>query len=162
MRKMFLLFFLSLATVGVAAEDWRGPSPGHELTVGGLSGLAMVDGAVGFALLGNAGIKLLKRGFIPNVNDQVFLESDVGPVFFSGSTDLFVDAHLRWDFHRDEDWTFYALGGIEGLFTMNGLLGHSQVNPRFGIGTIWEPWQGIAVRAEVSDELLALGITLYL
>jgi len=161
MQRLFLLFILTLATVGMAAEDWKGPSPGHQFTVGGLGGLAMVDGTAGFALLGNAGVKILNRGFVPDINDQVFLEADLGPVFFSGFTDLLVDTHLRWDFHKDDDWTFYALGGLEGLFS-SGTLGHNQVNPRFGIGTIWELWQGVAVRAEVSNDLLALGITLYL
>ncbi len=75
-------------------------------------------------------------------------------MFIAGGTGLQWSGHLRWDFNKDEDWTFYGLGGIGGAVRSPT----TEFYPRFGIGTIWYLWETIALRAELSHEFMGAGI----
>lgn len=139
-------------------EDFKGESPTIEVDFGLLGGLGWYGGAAGFALLGTVSKKLINRGFVPDLNDQVYLEAEVGPLFMSGATPIFYSAHLRWDFIRNDIWTPYALGGLSG--TVGGGLGADWfIKPRLGVGTFWNVSPALTLRAEVSGEALALGVS---
>jgi hypothetical protein len=163
-QRSFLLLtlaFLALPCHGAVPaqqEDWKGTSAKPTFALGGITGLAIVDGYAGYALLGSAAVEILNKGFVSDLNNDVMLETEVGPIWVNGLTDVFVGAHLRWNFHKNEDWTFYGLGGVAALFGTGAFNNHNEVNPRFGIGALWEPWPRVALRAELSHELIALGV----
>ena len=137
-----------------AAEPWKGPSPKERVTVGGMVGAGVLDARVGFSVLPTAAIRLVERGFAQDLNDQVFLEAQAGPLFFSGYTAFQYHVHLRWDFNRNEDWTFFAKGGLGGILGS----GRTVFYPHFGIGAIWNVFAKFGVRAELSHEFTGAGI----
>jgi len=143
-----------------AEEDWKGKPDEKEVSFGGLTGMGIVNSAVGYAVLGTISKKIVRHGFAPDINDSVSIEAEVGPVFMSVGTALAYSTHLRWDFNKDPNWTFYGLGGVGGHVISLGLLNRFQLNPRFGIGAFWKITALIHVRAELSHDLVALGINL--
>ena len=86
-----------------------------------MAGLGVAGNSLGFGLNFAAAFKILHQGFIDDVNDQVFIELIGGPLFVSGTVAGFYGAHLRWEFHKNDMWTFYALGGLGGNY--GGLAG---------------------------------------
>jgi hypothetical protein len=142
------------------AEDWKGTSPTHTLTFGALAGLGLVDATGGMALRGFLSKKIVDRGFVTDVNDQVFLEAAAGPVFLTGTTALAFSAQLRWEFNKDEEYALYAVGGVGGIHTG---VAYSRVNelrlyPRFGIGGLWNFADVLAIRAELAQDFIGLGV----
>jgi len=159
------LFLATLAVRGVraeAAEDFKGTTPYHVLDLGMMGGLGTFGHDAGFATIGTVALRILEHGFIPDeINDQVFVELQLGPEFMGGETAWFTSAHLRWDFPKDDDWTFYALGGVAGNIT-NSTGGRNRVTvlPRVGVGAMWVFDPRIGLRAEVSHELLGAGLSI--
>src|SRR4051794_7163958 len=92
-----VLNLVSPVHAAVTPEDeFKGkPSPA-QLTFSGMAGLGILDSTAGFQVLGSAATKLVNRGFIPDINNQVFLEFQFGPLFVASSTAWFYSAHLRW------------------------------------------------------------------
>jgi len=137
-------------------ETWKGPAPENHFTVGGMGGMAIVGNSVGGVILGSVATKIVNRGFVPDINNQVFIEFQAGPIFLSNFTVLGTSLHLRWDFHKDDDLTLYGLGGMGAL-----LLGSndfpSEFYPRFGAGVIWH-LVAFDIRAEVSHEWITAGV----
>jgi len=153
-----IIVYLSLFSFSVlsASESWKGQSPVHEFTGGAIAGMAIVGGSVGGAILGNIAKKILHRGFVSDINDQVFIELTGGPVFASGETLIGLSTHLRWDFHKDEDITLYGLGGLGG-FIATSRTASTIFFPRFGIGGFWH-LEVLSLRGEISHEWITLGV----
>jgi hypothetical protein len=141
------------------AEDWKGEPDSNELDMGGLAGLSITNGQAGFALLGTASKKIVRKGFADDINNSVSVETQLGPVFVKSDTIFNVNVHLRWDFGRDEKWIFYALGGIGGFAGGDGIGRRAEVYPRFGLGAFLNMAENFRWRAEVSHELIGVGIT---
>jgi hypothetical protein len=155
--------FVSIgASFVFAAEDFKGSNPAHEFTLGLTGGLGVVDSTAGFALIGSAAKKIIQHGFVPDINNQVFIELELGPMFASGTTAMVYSAHLRWDFPKDEKWTFFALGGFGGNITDSKLGDHWELFPRFGVGAFWSLKTGLALRGVISHELMVVGVMLEL
>jgi hypothetical protein len=125
---------------------------------GAMSGLGVIDSYGGFALLGTASMTVIDHGFIPEVSDSVAAEIELGPVFTSAHTAFWYSMHMRWDFRKDSDWTFYALAGLAGNDTPESLGGHFEIWPRVGLGTIWKVSSSVSMRAELSHEFTGLGV----
>src|SRR5207244_3632515 len=70
----------------VVEEDWKGTPETNRFEVGVLSGLGVVDSSAGFALLPTAAAKILDHGFIGDINNTAFIETEMGPLFLSGRT----------------------------------------------------------------------------
>lgn len=143
-----------LAAEPARHEDWKGPSPAPKFYFGGLAGMGVLDTAIGFSLLGTAAIRLVERGFANDINNQVFLEGQAGPVFFRGLTAFQYHVHLRWDFNKNEDWTFYAIGGLGGILAT----GRTVFYPHFGVGAMWHVFARFSLRAELSHEFTGMGV----
>ena len=141
------------------AEDWKGPADSSVVQLGALAGLGVLDAQSGFALLGTAAGKILKNGFIPNINNSAWIEAEVGPLFTQGEVALQYSLHLRWDFQKDAHWTFYALGGVGGDFTGQDLGSRFIMLPRFAAGAFYKFNELFLVRGEISHELTAVGVT---
>jgi hypothetical protein len=143
----------------MSGEDWKTPGLPPLYHFGALTGLGVIDHYGGFTLLGTASMTVMDRGFAPDISNSVAVELEAGPMFTSSHAAFWYSAHLRWDFQKDEDWTFYALGGLAGNDTPDSLGGHFEIWPRFGIGTIWRIDAAISLRAELSHEFMGLGIS---
>lgn len=142
-----------------AAEDFKGEPPATEVTFGALGGLGIINSRAGFSLLGTAAKKIVNKGFAPDINNQVFIEVQAGPMFLSGGPAFVYSAHLRWDFPKDEQWTLYALGGLGGYATGADLGSQWLLFPRFGVGAMMYLNDNLSLRAEVSHELIATGVS---
>lgn len=153
--KKFLLGILLFALPALGVDkDFKGTPPPQSFSFGVMAGMGILDGHGGFALPVTFGAKLLDRGFAPDINNQVFLELQAGPLFISGFTAFQWSLLVRWDFIKDGDWTFYAAGGPAGTSTSYT----TEIYPRFAGGAIWSVFEAVSLRAEVSHELIALGI----
>ncbi len=165
---LFGLFLVSEA--GAVEKAFKGHSPTYQFNVGGLTGLGVVDSRPGYSLLGTAAVKIINRGFVEDINNQVFLEVAFGPLFVGGGTAFQYSFHLRWDFVKDEDWTFYAVGGLGGVITGSSYspipLGPAKASsmfyPRLGLGAMWGLFSVASLRFEISHELLAMGVVFLL
>lgn len=156
-----LVVTLSLVSVSaIANEDWKGKPDTSEFSAGALTGMGIIDNHVGFAIMGTVSKKIVKQGFIPDINNNVNVEAQMGPVFMSGGTAFMFSGHLRWDFIKDEEFTLYALGGAGGNITPASLGDRFELYPRFGVGAMWDKLKApFVLRAELSHELIAVGVT---
>ena len=156
MKTLIATIALTLCiTSAQAAEDWKGSPRDSSWGAGVVTGLAVVDGVYGFGLQGQVSRKIVHRGFAEDINNQVWIELGLGPVVASGLWGWNYAIQLRWDFHRDETWSFFALGGLGG--TVVGASG--RLFPRFGLGTLYHVVDNLAVRGEISHELIAGGVS---
>lgn len=153
---------LSFASASAhAAEAWKGVPSDKEFSAGAMAGLGVIDATAGFSLLGTVAKKIVKQGFVPDLNDSVWVEFEGGPFFAKGSVAFAYSAHLRWDFVKDDDWTFYAVGGLGGNVTGKDLGDRWELFPRFGVGTMARLNQEIAIRAELSHEFVVVGANFF-
>jgi hypothetical protein len=139
-------------------EDWKGASDTAQVHLGALLGLGVIDSVDGFVLLGTASKKIIQHGFVPDINDSVSLETELGPLFTQGTTAFAYSLHLRWDFQKDPSWTIFAIGGLAGD-TGASLGSRWVVLPRFGVGAFYKINELFMARFEVSHELIAAGLT---
>ncbi len=145
-------------SVAQTGEDWKGKSDGAQLHLGGLTGMGVLDSQAGYTVLGTASKVLASEGFIGDINDSVSLEAALGPLFVLSSAAFTYSVHLRWDFRKDEHWTFYGLGGLAGNITGSSLGDRFILLPRFGVGTFYHFNERVAIRGEISRELIAAGV----
>lgn len=141
-----------------AAEDWKGKSETSEVSFGALAGMGLIDSNVGFSLLGTASKKIIKSGFAKDMSNSVSIEAALGPVFIAGTTALAFSGHLRWDFQKDDKWTFYALGGLGGNMLSVNSVNRFELFPRFGIGSFYSITTSVRLRAEVTHDLIGIGV----
>jgi opacity protein-like surface antigen len=141
-----------------STEDWKVPGLPPLYHFGAMTGLGVVDSTGGLAVLGTASATVLDKGFVPGVSNSVAVEIEMGPVFAAGATAFWYSVHMRWDFRMDQDWTFYALGGLAGNDTPSSLGGHFEIWPRVGLGTIYAITPVVSLRAEVSHEFMGAGV----
>lgn len=165
------LFALVSAAQGLAAQKaFKGESPSQNFHVGGMAGIGVIDSRVGASFQGTAAVKIMNRGFVDDINNQLFVEAAFGPLLLSGSTVFQYSFHLRWDFIKDLDWTFYALGGFGGMITGSSYSpappapgrAVSYFYPRFGLGAMWGLFEMVSLRAELSHEFIGLGAVVLL
>ena len=115
-----------------------------------------------FEILGFAAKKIVERGFVPDINDSVWIELQLGPVITSGFTFISYSLHLRWDFAYNSLWTFYALAGDGGNIAPSSLGNRFESYFRFGMGAIYTFSPNLNLRFEASHESIAGGVTFVL
>ncbi len=136
------------------AEIWKGKPYDTVFGFSFMPGFGFFGAQAGFALNGAVSVKVMHEGFIKDINDQVHLEIMGGPLFLTGVTAARFSLHLKWDFIKNEFWTFYSVGGMGATFLAGSNVGY----PRFGIGTVWNPFEFLGFRAELSHEFTGIGI----
>ncbi len=151
---LLLALSLSAPAAFAEAEAWKGEPDNHDVSIGALTGLGIRDGEAGFTLLGTLGFKVVRKGFVPDINNSVSGELQFGPARAYGRTYMNYSAHLRWDFQKDANFILYALGGVggytgQGSFTMF---------PRVGLGIMYDMAKTFLWRAEISHELIGVGV----
>lgn len=147
---------------GATAESWKGPADNAEVHFGALTGLGIIDFNPGFVLLGTASKKIVKNGFVPDdITNSVSIETALGPLFVASTAVFSYSLHLRWDFEKNQNWTFYALGGAGGYIAGDSFGSNNfMLFPRFGIGTFFRVNDLLLIRGEVSHELIAAGVAI--
>lgn len=148
----------SASSSSSSSEDWKGTSSSRDITFGFLGGTGLIEPKYGLSVIGDVAKKILNQGFIPGIDNQVFIELEAGPVFVQGHAPFFWSSHLRWDFTQDENWSFYALGGLAGQITGIELGDRALIFPRFGAGIFYHLQQNMSIRAELSHELIGAGL----
>lgn len=138
-------------------EQWKGPTDQKTWNFSAMTGLGIVNATPGVALMGAAAKRIVDKGFAPDINDSVWVEVELGPVFAKGGAGLVYSGHLRWDFIKNESWGFYGLGGFGGANTSEALGNKFEFYPRFAAGALWKIFVGFTLRAEVSHELTVVG-----
>lgn len=162
--RVLLITASLLPALSHGAENWKGKPYDNNFDLGGMAGLGILDGTAGFEIRGTAAAKVLHRGFFPDVNNQLYVELQPGIIFLnaatgSGSSAFTYSLHLRWDFHLNDDWTFYGLGGFGGTITGATLGDRREFHPRFGMGARWNVFANFGFRFEISHEFTGLGVT---
>lgn len=142
-----------------SAEPWKGPSPSKTFHVGGIMGLGIYGAEAGFTVLPNISARIVERGFVPDLNDSVFVEMMVGPLWVLSSTVWVYSTHLRWDFYRDSVWSLFAIGGFGGTITGASLGSQFLFHPRFGIGAFLTLTDDFKIRFDVSHEIMGAGVS---
>ena len=140
-------------------EDFKGKSSEKEITLGVTQGMGLMDASVGYGVLFNAGKKLVHRGWVGDLNDQIFIEVEMGPLFIASTTIFAYSAHLRWDFQKDQDWTLFAFGGLGGDITGASMGNRWELFPRFGVGAFYALNSQLSLRGELSHEFVTLGVS---
>jgi hypothetical protein len=138
-------------------EMWKGSPYDHNLSLAILQGIGFPSGSVGYAVNGYLGIKLLHQGFVPDINDQVFGELFFGGLF-GGGDGINFGAQLRWDIHKDYLWTFYGVGGLGVGIYGTAPARTTRFFPRVGVGALWNLFEGLSFRAEVTESLIGVGV----
>src|ERR1041385_5050312 len=90
--KLWLLACLAILPLSARAgndESWKGPSDKSRVRFSAMSGLALVDDFAGLGIIGAASVKILNRGFVQDINDQIWVEFEAGPLFYNGTTNGF-------------------------------------------------------------------------
>lgn len=151
---ILVVFGLLSSVASPAAEDWKGEPYQTNLAVAGMAGAGIIGGNVGLGVTAAIAIKIAHEGFIPDINDQVWLEFQGGPLFITGLTAATYGLFLRWDFHKDDDFTLYSLGGF------GGSINPTRVYPRVAVGTIYRISGDLALRAELSHEFIGVGLAI--
>jgi len=153
-----LIWLLAHTGLARAAEDYKGKQESPDVTLSAMGGLGIFDSTGGAAVVGAVAKQIVHNGFIPGINNPVYVELELGPDFTSGSSAIFYSTHLRWDFVKDDDWTLFALGGVGGYVTSQQLGDHWEFTPRFGVGAFRNLTGNLSLRMEASHELIAAGV----
>jgi len=140
-------------------NDWKGKPSDKEWNLAPLTGLSIFDGKAGMAILGAFAKKVSHEGFVPDINDQVFLEIVLGPLLIDSETAFFSSIHVRWDFQFDDFWRFYSVGGVGNHITGDALGKVFRVFPRFGAGVLMSLSDDLDLRAELSHEVSLIGFS---
>lgn len=100
----------------------------------------------GLEVGGKVDFQLANPGFIPILNNTVFIE---GGLFVAQRNGLFVSPALRWDFHIHPQWTMFGVGGLEA--NLNADDEDEDVALQIAAGAIWRmPGnKGYFIRGEV-------------
>lgn len=138
-------------------EMWKGSPYERNVSLAIVQGIGFPNGAVGYAVNGYLGIKVLHKGFVPDINNQVFAELFFGGLF-GGGDGTTLGAQLRWDLHKDYLWTFYAVGGLGVGIYGTAPAKTTNLFPRIGVGAFWHLFEGLSFRTEVTESLIAIGI----
>lgn len=151
--------WLVLMNGGLAfAEDWKGESDISEGSFGVINGLGIINSSTGYTLIGTVSKKIITNGFIPDLSNSVSIEGLFGPVFLSGVTGWLYSAHLRWDFEKDVNWAFFAVGGLGGNVVSQNNHTDFILSPRFGVGAFWKVTPQIKIRGDIAHDLVTVGI----
>lgn len=136
-------------------EDLKGRAPRTNLTLSPLVGAGFQESGLGIAVGGLVGVRLLERGPVPDINNQLFLETGVGGVFFPNRDVFSYAAQARWDFVKDDRLTAFAIGGITGR--VGG--GTWTIGPRFGVGMMVAVARSFDWRLDFTQDALMTGLS---
>ena len=160
-----LLFLLSILSVtpfcniesANSAEPWKGVTQTSPYELGMMTGLSLYGTQTAWGFLFDGAYLVKPKGWVDDVDNRVWVEVQMGPSFFSSttnkaSTGMQYSTHLRWDFTYNELWTAYALGGLSGYVLPSSLGSGFSIHPRFGVG--------VEYQTKIIAEFMGVGIAL--
>ena len=158
---VLLISAFGTSTFAYAIDNFKGAPSSAEVTASAMGGFGLIDTSGGFTVIGAIAKKIVNHGFIDDINDQVFLEVEAGPLFTTGTTAWLYSVHGRWDFKQDDQWTFFAMGGLGANSVSSNRVGDRfAVYPKLGIGTFWTLPNGLTLRGEISHEVIIAGVSI--
>lgn len=140
-----------------AGQEWHAKGYTQQFQASFMTGMTIMGNRAGFGLQGLFAKQILEKGFFPDITNQVYVEALFGPSFMTGGTGFQIGGHLRWDFHKNEIWTFYGLGGFGWDIIPAGFTNTHAVHPRFGAGAFWHLFPQVSFRFELSHEFIGVG-----
>lgn len=163
MKKLWIALLLTLAfSQSSFAENWKGHTDTSPIELGTMGGMSLYGSKASWSWLGTAAVLIQPDGWIEDIDERVWAEIQLGPTFFSlnglNQAGMQYSAHLRWDFTYDQDWTFYALGGLGGYYLPSMLGGTMTVHPRFAGGAEFQTKLAMVFRMELSHEFIGAGV----
>lgn len=144
--------------IPASQEEWKGPRRDPLVGFGVQWGMGIFDDSVGFIVLPHFSRMIFPKGFIEDISNEVFAELQAGPLFVKSETVFAYSLHMRWDFNRNNIWTYYALGGLGGMIVPDELGDSWRHYVRLGVGALWRPVHAFDVRFEASHEWITVGM----
>ena len=160
LKSLVVLVAFTFCSPVFAEELFKGKPPEGVFSLGISAGLAPLGSNGGFVSVGNIGAKIVNIGFVPDINNQVWLELGGGVhVGFTGAliSGIF-SSHLRWDFIVNDSWTLFAAGGVGGWVTSPAGATTFVLFPRIGAGAIYYFVPQVGLRLDISHEWSTIGI----
>lgn len=163
MRKFLLVVGLALwaSIVSARAEDlFKGKPPEGVFTFGVAAGIAPMGASGGLVPIGNVGAKIVNTGFVPDINNQVWVEigGGVHVAFNGGLVSGLFSTHLRWDFIVNDEWTLFAAAGAGGYVTTVAGSTTFVMFPRVAIGAVYYFVPQVGLRLDLSHEWTTVGL----
>lgn len=135
-----------------------------------------MDAAVGigfgffdsFGLQSRAGYRLLEEGFIPDLNDALFVEAGLGLTMYgsqknySNVTGFHLASQIRWDFNYNQDWVIFSTLGFGYNFVSNVNRNKDMAGggpfPTIGAGVMYNIEKNWLARFDLSYQFLGVGM----
>lgn len=152
-----IIALLLTASPALASKSFKGTQPSPDLTAGVVTGLGILGYGAGLPFHLTLSKRFAPAGFIEDINNSGHIEIEAGPSLGS-FTSIYFAAHLRWDFVKDDLLTFYGTGGVAS----NVLLSTLWFSPRFSVGLFYRLAKTVALRAQVSHDLVGGGVIFFL
>lgn len=153
----------SISHSSYAAENWKGKTESPPFEVGGMLGMNLFGDDINWSVLGTGAYLIVPEGWVDDIDERIWAELELGPSFFSAGglkkTGLQYSGHIRWDFTFNQEWTFYALGGLGGYYLPENFGSHLTVAPRFGMGAQYQSKLPMMFRGEFSHEFIGVGLS---
>ncbi|MBI3541836.1 MAG: hypothetical protein HY075_00990 [Deltaproteobacteria bacterium] len=120
-----------------------------------------------WGLQGRFAYRVLDKGFVPELNNSIYLEGGVGMTFYGsrggqdGVTGFSLLATVRWDFQLNDYVIFFAdLGaGYTGVSnSKQDFVKGANLWPALGVGAIVNVTNEWAVRGDLSYQFLGVGL----
>jgi hypothetical protein len=177
-RGFCALILLGLLAVGAdaSAQSIIRERHGHSRPVD-ISVMAGLPYPFGISPGLRVGIPLAHEGFIPSINDGVFLEPGVHFLYWDdfddNRTGVMFPILMRWDFYLTRAWTVFGTAGVVFSFftddddrfrVRNGqTIFYGGSRPGFfsvalGAGAMWNFRENMSLRFDASTHMLALGL----
>ncbi len=147
-----------------AADPWKVTPPESNWAIAAMGGLGLPGSSTGLAASLAMSRKIWAGGWIADISNDVHGELQAGWVFLFGApanyTLFAIPAALvlRWDFHLNEQFTFFALGGAGFTLTYWAGVNGYAFYPKLAIGVLWRFAKHFALRGEISHEQTVVGI----
>lgn len=140
-------------------EYWKGSTSPEMVNFTLMTGNGTAGYPNAFTLMSMVAVKMMDRGFLDEINNQVFIEGEIGPHFVTSSPNWLVGARIRWDFEMNLLWRFYAAGGAGFVIPNSDTKAPFPFYPRIALGTFIQFNAYWKLRAEVSHEFTGVGLT---
>lgn len=168
-RSSWVLLLCALAFGAMearAADAWKVPVPEQNWGLSVMAGLGITAIGAGGAITGAFSRRIVSQTAIRDISNDLHVELQMGPALIAQTAigllwSLPGSALGRWDFHLDERWSFFALGGLGWSTSFIGGLAQWNFFPRFGVGAFFRLAPFFALRGEISHEQTVVGGTFF-
>lgn len=168
MRTLILLILgcMSLSLPSFAEEQsyeaWLGTPREASWNLGFQAAGVEIKSKSHFAPILTISKKISDKGFLPVVNNQLFMEAAGGPVVNISGSAFYSTFNMRWDIEKSKCFTPYAVLGLSASYLKQGNETSITIQlARTGLGLFWRPFSiPVGLRVEAGTSLSSLGLTI--